>query len=369
MTLSASPTMLLSLLLPVVAALSPDCETRPWAVVTGASSGIGRAIALEAANRGFNVAALARRKDQLQTLVDEIKASNTCADALPIVSDLTQSGSAAKVHSATKHLTVDLLVANAGFAWVGDFVDQPTEKIASMLAVNMAAPAELCRLYGADMAAAGRGALLLTSSLTAFAPLPGSALYGASRAFIHSLAGGLAEELAPRGVKVRCVLPGSTDTGFSGTGSTEQSLAFTGPLFRPTKIITPAEWVAAAGISAVLDEPLGGRVEAFASFMQRVYATTARAVLPRARAGTFAGIFFGPVSPLSSVDALVPAAAPLLIAAVPLLVVALPLTLVQELLYALPGPAFYVVLLAALYALRRAWRPDAAPAKRKAKTG
>ena len=114
---------------------------------------------------------------------------------------------------------------------MGDFVDQPMEKIASMLAVNMAAPAELCRLYGADMAAAGRGALLLTSSLTAFAPLPGSALYGASRAFIHSLAGGLAEELAPRGVKVRCVLPGSTDTGFSGTGSTEQSLAVTGPTF------------------------------------------------------------------------------------------------------------------------------------------
>ena len=285
------------------------------------------------------------------------------------MADLTQSGAATKIHAATKHLTVDLLVANAGFAWVGDFVDQPMENIASMLAVNMAAPAELCRLYGADMAAAGRGALLLTSSLTAFAPLPGSALYGASRAFIHSLAGGLAEELAPRGVKVRCVLPGSTDTGFSGTGSTEQSLAFTGPLFRPTKIITPAEWVAAAGISAVLDEPLGGRVEAFALFMQRVYATTARAVLPRARAGTFAGIFFGPVSPLSSVDALVPAAAPLLIAAVPLLVVALPLTLVEELLYALPGPFFYVVLVAALYLLWRATRPDADAGKRKAKRG
>ena len=102
--------------------------------------------------------------------------------------------------------------------------------------------------------------------------------------------------------------------------------------------------------------------------MQRVYATTARAVLPRARAGTFAGIFFGPVSPLSSVDALVPAAAPLLIAAVPLLVVALPLTLVEELLYALPGP-FFVVLVAALYALRRAWRSDAAGGKRKAKRG
>ena len=94
-----------------------------------------------------------------------------------------------------------------------------------------------------------------------------------------------------------------------------------------------------------------------------------RAVLPRARAGTFAGIFFGPVSPLSSVDALLPAAAPLLLAAVPLLVVALPLTLVQELLYALPAPAFYVVLLAALYALRRAMRADAAAGKRKAKRG
>ena len=365
--MSASPKTVLLLLPTIAASVAPGCEARPWAVVTGASSGIGRAIALEAVSRGFNVAAVARRKDQLQTLVNEITAANSCATY--IVADLTQPGAAVKVHAATKHLAVDLLVANAGFAWVGDFVDQPMENIASMLAVNMAAPAELCRLYGADMAAAGRGALLLTSSLTAFAPLPGSALYGASRAFIHSLAGGLAEELAPRGVKVRCVLPGSTDTGFSGTGSTEQSLAFTGPLFRPTKIITPAEWVAAAGISAVLDEPLGGRVEAFASFMQRVYATTARAVLPRARAGTFAGIFFGPVSPLSSVDALVPAAAPLLIAAVPLLVVALPLTLVQELLYALPAPAFYVVLLAALYALRWAMRADAAAGKRKAKRG
>ena len=72
---------------------------------------------------------------------------------------------------------------------------------------------------------------------------------------------------------------------------------------------------------------------------------------------------------LSSVDALVPAAAPLLIAAVPLLVVALPLTLVQELLYALPGPAFYVVLVAGRYALRRAMRADAAAGKRKAKRG
>ena len=92
-------------------------------------------------------------------------------------------------------------------------------------------------------------------------------------------------------------------------------------------------------------------------------------MLPRARAGTFAGIFFGPVSPLSSVDALAPAAAPLLIAAVPLLVVALPLTLVQELLYALPGPFFYVVLVVALFVLRRAWRSDAAGGKRKAKRG
>ena len=102
--------------------------------------------------------------------------------------------------------------------------------------------------------------------------------------------------------------------------------------------------------------------------MQRVYATTARAVLPRARAGTFAGIFFGPVSPLSSVDALLPVTAPLLIAAVPLLVVALPLTLVEELLYALPGP-FFTCSRRRPLPLWRATRPDAAAGKRKAKRG
>ena len=160
--MSASPKTFLLLLPTIAASVAPGCEARPWAVVTGASSGIGRAIALEAANRGFNVAAVARRKDQLQILKDEITAANSCATF--IVADLTQPGAAAKVHAATKHITVDLLVANAGFAWVGDFVDQPTENIASMLAVNMAAPAELCRLYGADMAAAGRRHCLLYTS-------------------------------------------------------------------------------------------------------------------------------------------------------------------------------------------------------------
>ena len=209
------------------------------------------------------------------------------------------------------------------------------------------------------MAAAGRGALLLTNGLTAFAPLPGSALYGASRAFIHSLAGGLAEELAPRGVKVRCVLPGSTDTGFSGTGSTEQSLAFTGPLFRPTKIITPAEWVAAAGISAVLDEPLGGRVEAFASFMQRC--------TRRRRARCCRAPALAPLPAFSSVPSrpcrrsTPSAAAALLIAAVPLLVVALPLPCPGTAVRA-PGPRIYVILVAALYALRRAMHRTRRPA-------
>ena len=133
--------------------------------------------------------------------------------------DLASMDGAAKLHRATARLSsVDVVFANAGFSTVGPFVQEPPERIEQMLAVNMASVATLCRLYGADFANTKRGTLVLTSSLTSLAPLPFASLYGASRAFVHSLASSLYAELAPHNVHVRCLMPGSTDTGFAAAG-------------------------------------------------------------------------------------------------------------------------------------------------------
>jgi short-subunit dehydrogenase len=100
---------------------------------------------------------------------------------------------------------------------------QPTAHVCAL------PPQHLARLCGADFARRGHGALLLTGSLTALAPLPHAAMYGATRAFVRSLALGLRDELAPHGVAVTCVLPGATDTEFASTGGIESSLIFNLP--------------------------------------------------------------------------------------------------------------------------------------------
>ena len=118
--------------------------------VTGASSGIGRAIALEAAKRGYAVAAAARRKPELEALCDEIKLTHG-VDARPIPVDLATSAGAQKLHDATADLNVRLVVANAGLSAIGDYAALPVSKIEQMAGVNMISVAVLCRLYGATL--------------------------------------------------------------------------------------------------------------------------------------------------------------------------------------------------------------------------
>lgn len=319
-------------------------EKRPWAVVTGASSGIGRAIALEAALRGFSVVVAARRKRALSSLVVEIRACGV--QAMPVVVDLASTAGPAKLHRATARLgtSIELVVANAGFALAGDVVDADSRSIEQLAAVNMASVALLCRFYGANLAASGKGAILLTSSLTALAPLPRAALYGASRAFVHNLADGLATELAPRNVRVRCLLPGATDTGFAFTSGIETSLAFTGPLFRPLGIVTTAAQVATAALDSVDERPWAAlrqpswaaNCDVYVSFLQHAYAFAARALMPRSLASAFAADFFGAASPLASASALL-GSLPVLLPGALCLVAAMPLTLLQGIQASLLG--------------------------------
>ena len=226
----------------LVAALVADTR---WAVVTGASAGIGRSLAIETARRGYSVVLAARRRRALADVAAEIERAHPTVRTKTVAVDLSKRSGASRLHRATRHLPVRLLVANAGFSSVGPLTSMDLDGMARMAHVNMLSVAALCRLYGAEMPRGG--AILITSSLTALAPLPGAAMYGASRAFVHSLAGALALELSPQAITVRCVLPGSTDTTFSRVAGIEASLAFNGPLFRPLQVIMQADDVAAAG--------------------------------------------------------------------------------------------------------------------------
>ena len=345
--------MLLTIHCVVVMITAAAPPSGAWAVVTGASSGIGWSIALEAAARGYNVVVAARRKRELAKLVAEILRYGV--DALPVVVDLARLSGAAKLHRATRRLgsSVELVVFNAGFASAGDVIASDPSSINQMVAVNMGSVAILSRLYGADLAAAGKGAILLTSSLTALAPLPRAAVYAASRAFVHSLADSLATELTPYNVRVRCLLPGSTDSGFAAVSGTETSLAFNGPLFRPLGVLLSAEQVAVAALTSVDQRPwpplrapywAHADVEVYASFLQRCYAFAARALMPRSLAGAFASAFFDAASPLASASALA-ASLPVMVPAALSLVVAIPLTALQLLLTSLPWPLLVLLLI------------------------
>ena len=303
-----------------------------WIVVTGASAGIGKAIALEAAARGYNVVVAARRQQELEELAAQIKSLHK-VDALAVPVDLAGLDGCRALHSATSHLSVAVLVANAGFAKAGPVIEQSLESMEQMMTLNMAAVALLCRLYGAEMAASSRGTLILTSSLTAFAALPGAALYAATRSFVHSFAAGLAIELASQNVSVRCLVPGSTDSEFAATSGIETSLAFNGPLFRPLGVVVPPQAVARAALDSI-GPPARGLyptlVDVYPSFLQHVYAYCARNLLPRGLAAPFAAAFFGPENPLRSARALLGSLHVLLPAAL-LITASMPLAMCERL--------------------------------------
>ena len=185
----------------------------PWAVVTGASDGIGREFARELASRGLNLALVARRREALSLLRDELVARHgVSCEVLPI--DLSHREGRAALARLTEGLDVGLLVAAAGFGTSGDFVDAPLEIEQDLLAVNCAAVLDLSWHFARRFAARGRGGLVLLSSIVAFQGVARSANYAATKAWVQTFAEGLRMELAGLGVDVVAVAPGPVASGF-----------------------------------------------------------------------------------------------------------------------------------------------------------
>lgn len=186
----------------------------PWAVVTGASDGIGKAIATELATRGMDLVLVARRQDKLAQLARELEAQ-FAIETHVIAADLSTQAGVETVVEGTQALKVGLLIAAAGYGTSGNFIDRPLDQELNMLAVNCGAVVALSHHFGNRFVAQGHGGLVLFSSLVAFQGVPRSAHYAATKAYVQSLAEALHHELAPSGVTVLASAPGPVRSGFA----------------------------------------------------------------------------------------------------------------------------------------------------------
>jgi short-subunit dehydrogenase len=214
-------------------------------LVTGASSGIGRELALQFASENCDLVLAARSKDKLEQLAEEIRTKHG-RQADVIVSDLSKEGEVRGLFEETERrgLVIDVLVNNAGFGEMGRFAEIPVEQELGMIAVNVAALTHLTRLYLPQMIARKRGRILNVGSTASFQPGPNVAVYFATKAYVLSLSDALGMELRGTGVTVTCLAPGPTRTAFG----THAEMNHT-PLFRYA--IMDADTVARAGIKAL----------------------------------------------------------------------------------------------------------------------
>ncbi|MFL5384965.1 MAG: SDR family NAD(P)-dependent oxidoreductase [Longimicrobiaceae bacterium] len=191
-----------------------------WALVTGASAGIGEAFARELARRGMNVALAARREDRLRRLADEIgRAHRVHTLVIPI--DLGRERAAEALWMAVSaSRQIHLLVNNAGFGLKGPFTELPLERQAEMVRVNCIAPLELAHHALRHMRGRG-GGIVNVASVAGFQPIPLMATYAASKAFLLAFSEALTEEAREHGVRVVVVNPGPVKTEFQEVAGTE----------------------------------------------------------------------------------------------------------------------------------------------------
>jgi uncharacterized protein len=203
----------------------PEPSVSSTALVTGASSGIGAAIAKELASRGYSIALTARREERLRSLATELAAEHGVA-AEAIVCDLGDPAERERLADElrTRGRTVEVLVNNAGFGHQADFSTSPRERMVEMVRLNVEAVVDLTSRFLTPMTERGRGTIINIASTAAFQPLPGSAVYAASKSFVLSFSEAIRTELRGSGVTVTAVCPGPVRTEFTevaGVGGVE----------------------------------------------------------------------------------------------------------------------------------------------------
>ena len=193
-----------------------------WTLITGASSGIGAAIAELAAREGQPLVLAGRSGDSLAELAERLRERHG-VEALAVSVDLSAPDGPARLweQATADGREVDFLVNNAGLGRWGAFAEGGWERERAIIAVNVAALTELAKLAVPPMVARGRGRILQMASVAGVLPGPGMAVYNATKAYVISLSESLAEELRGTGVTVTCVCPGVTETKFQARAGME----------------------------------------------------------------------------------------------------------------------------------------------------
>lgn len=247
-----------------------------WALVTGASSGIGAELARQIAADGMNVVLSARRGDRLARLAGEIENASGVATRV-VVADLSERDGQAALLAGVDDLEIGLLVNNAGLGYQGRFDLQDGDRLRRLVAVNCEAPLVLTHALARRMCERGRGAVLFTGSVAGHQPLPLHSVYAASKAFDRILGESLWGELRAANVDVTVLEPGSTQSEFQAVageiphpGAAAPSVARAGLEAlgqQPSIVVGWYNWLRANVASRLLTRPIA--IHAAHALMQK----------------------------------------------------------------------------------------------------
>ncbi len=204
-----------------------------WAIVTGASSGIGFEIAKCLAEAGLDLVICARNLKKLEEIETNLK-SKFSIEIKVISTDVSEAEGIDKIINETKDLNVGLLVASAGYGTSGLFVHSSLDAEINMLRVNCEGLLSLTHHFSRRFAEQRRGGIILMSSIVAFQGVPYSANYAATKAYVQSLAEALAAELKPYGVDVLAAAPGPVSSGFEERANMKISMSL-----KPSQVAIP----------------------------------------------------------------------------------------------------------------------------------
>jgi short-subunit dehydrogenase len=201
----------------------------PTALITGASSGLGYEFAKIHAAKGGDMVLIARNIQQLNTLKDSIQASNNVRVYI-LEKDLSKPSAAQEILAFTQShgISIDILINNAGFGYMDDFLEASLQKDEEMIYVNMLALTQLTKLYAPQMVQLGKGHIMNVASTAAFQPGPTMAVYCATKAYVLHFSEAIASELDGTGVTVTAFCPGATATAFMSVAMMEESVLVKG---------------------------------------------------------------------------------------------------------------------------------------------
>ncbi|RYH41072.1 MAG: SDR family oxidoreductase [Alcaligenaceae bacterium] len=247
-----------------------DIEKR-WALVTGASGGLGTQFAELLARQGFNLVVTSRGRDDLDTMATRFSSLYKIRVITAPIDFAEPNAALALTEVIDTHgINIDVLVCNAGQGLHGEFLSQPVEATLKMLQLNITSLTYITHLIATRMAKQGRGRVLLVASMTAYMPVPMYAAYGASKAYVRNFGEALHYEMRNTGVSITVVSPGLMDTGFlssAGEKTTKKHM----------RMMMPPRQAAEEGLSALFS----GKQSVVAGGMNRLFALLTRLISRR----------------------------------------------------------------------------------------